>query len=167
MIDKKGTVAVWVVIMMPLFLLSIILPTEVGNWAVNKRRLQQTADSASRAGIMAYHNMTPANNSPNPENQKETIGQLSATALIALNTNSSDMTATYQDGIVNPANTALLITITRHISPIFIQNIVNVPVITISASSTAELVSNAGSCVNIDPYHPTQAYRACQPAIVQ
>lgn len=129
--NKKGVVAVWVGITLPVLLTAVALPIEVGNWEVARIQLQRSADLAAEAGLIEYH-----------QNLAKGRAWVSARSLAMTNAQvpSNDVTFAFVPGFANGLNTALTLTITKRIHSLFPRAIVPESFVTITVTSTAEFV---------------------------
>jgi hypothetical protein len=170
-LGRRASVAVWIAVMAPGLIMAISMAVEVGAWAAAKASVQRTADLSAVAGAANYNNsknaVTAATFAARLAQMNINTGTTTALSWTGSCTTPCSSTCTVTGtesqasvtvpivitaevilcgGLVSTSDAMLKVTVQQPIAsmlsyPLFSANSTN----TISASSTAELVSVTGS----------------------
>jgi len=129
MLNKRGSVAVWVGVSLPGLIMATALPIVIGSWEAARARLQRTADVSALAGMI---NFKITNDGLDARTEAEKMARLNHIERV---------TAESVSGIVDGANHAITVTVSLVQPVLFLRRINGQTSFTISAEATAELLS--------------------------
>ena len=128
--DRKGSISVWIAIMMPTCIMLLGLLIEVGNWNNHKLKLHRTADTGAIAGLLQYKTDRPP---ANPEPTAENNAKVAAKFLVQVNTGLIP-TLVFTSGV----NASMQVTISETVPMLFL---LSRPSVTMTVTGKAAMVS--------------------------
>jgi Flp pilus assembly protein TadG len=137
-LGRRGSIAVWIAVMMPGLIMGLSLGLEVTNWEATQISLQRAADVAATAGVINYN---ASGNSTIASNYTTYMAQLNGVP-------ANQITVAPVNGLQNTSDQAMQVTVSKTVPSLMSTVFRNQTSYTVSATSKAEwvtLTSSSGS----------------------
>jgi Flp pilus assembly protein TadG len=143
---RKGSVALWVAVMLPGMVIALALALETSNWYGVQSGVQRTADAAALAGALNFQATNNAQTAATAAARMAELNGYAGTATPSWNSGTSTLTdnkITVQKiaGIKNSNGTAFKVTVGQSVPLVVAGMFSSQGAVPISASATAEIVT--------------------------